>query len=80
MSVVIVLGAMWVHLVNGPFRAENLFTMDVVFPGLTAWADGSGLSGRSRHVPKRWVWADRGGPLGRKSPDQPRIGFATADP
>jgi hypothetical protein len=31
---------------NGPFRAENPFTMDVCFPGLTAWADRGGPLGR----------------------------------
>jgi hypothetical protein len=31
---------------NGPFRAGNAFTMNAVFPGLTAWADRGGLSGR----------------------------------
>jgi len=55
-SVIIVVGAMSVHVVNGPFRAGNPFTMDAVFydgrrfPGLTAWADGSGLSGRTRRA------------------------------
>jgi hypothetical protein len=76
MSVVIVLGAMWVHLVNGPFRAENPFTMNAVSqalrPGLTEAAFqaavamspnvGSGLTEAARWAAKAPINPGSGSP------------------